>query len=286
MAEYSPVPQPGFIKLESASLFNFTGFDPNVPSRPRSSPSTFGPSQDELLWTSNPLRISHPSIDDGYFTGPTYPPSRAMSPRYEHLGGGIADVRAPTPRRPYAPIAPNPAGLVKMNEGKRPREEEETSEGSAKRRKRSSSSALPVEIGEEDKLLFKLKDDESLPWKDIAARFHSELGKTFQVPALQMRYKRLRERLRVWSEIDVTALRLAHDYWERSKFEIISQKMLEFGASEKWSPKHCARKWAEIMPINDPVVHVPTPAFSHASMSQLSSPVDGPPYVSFFSTIP
>jgi hypothetical protein len=82
-----------------------------------------------------------------------------------------------------------------------------------------------MELGEEDQLLIKLKDEECMPWKDIAARFQSEMGKTYQIPALQMRLKRLRERMRVWTETDVRALRMAHEYWVQSKFDIISQKV-------------------------------------------------------------
>ena len=43
--------------------------------------------------------------------------------------------------------------------------------------------------------------------------------------ALQMRYKRLREKFRVWEEADVNALKLAHEYWEKYKWEIISAKV-------------------------------------------------------------
>ena len=83
----------------------------------------------------------------------------------------------------------------------------------------------PLELSDEDKLLLQLKDDESMPWKDIAARVQTDLGKTYQIPALQMRLKRLRERMRVWTEADLKALRMAHEYWVQSKFEIISQKV-------------------------------------------------------------
>ena len=40
-----------------------------------------------------------------------------------------------------------------------------------------------------------------------------------------MRYKRLREKFRVWEEQDMSALRLAHEYWEKYKWEIISAKV-------------------------------------------------------------
>jgi hypothetical protein len=86
---------------------------------------------------------------------------------------------------------------------------------------------------EEDTLLLRLKDDEGLTWKEIATRFESDMGKTFQVPALQMRLKRLRERMRVWTEGDIQALRLAHEYWMNQKFDIIAAKVCTILSNNK-----------------------------------------------------
>jgi hypothetical protein len=82
-----------------------------------------------------------------------------------------------------------------------------------------------MDMTEEDTLLLRLKDDENLSWKEIQARFQSDMNKCFQIPALQMRLKRLRERMRTWTDMDVQALRMAHDYWLNSKFEIIAAKV-------------------------------------------------------------
>lgn len=90
-----------------------------------------------------------------------------------------------------------------MNALKRMREDEEYSEYGQRKRKRAPSQVGPVELNEEEQLLLKLKEEENLPWKDIAVRFQTDLGKSYQVPALQMRFKRLRERMRSWTEIDV-----------------------------------------------------------------------------------
>lgn len=83
------------------------------------------------------------------------------------------------------------------------RDEEEFIEFNQKRRKRAPSQTGPVELTEEEQLLIKLKEEENLPWKDIAVRFQTDLGKSYQVPALQMRFKRLRERMRTWTDTDV-----------------------------------------------------------------------------------
>lgn len=56
---------------------------------------------------------------------------------------------------------------------------------------------------EDDNLLLKLKDEEGLPWKAIAQRFRDLSRGEFRVPTLQMRYKRLKEKMRVWEVEDV-----------------------------------------------------------------------------------
>lgn len=128
-------------------------------------------------------------------------------------------------RRLYAPIAPHPTG-PRTSAPKRRMDDDDDHSDQSKRRKRSdSNTSATIELGEEDRLLIQLKDEESMPWKDIAARFQSDLGKTYQIPALQMRLKRLRERMRVWTDTDVKALRMAHEYWVQSKFDIIAQKV-------------------------------------------------------------
>jgi hypothetical protein len=80
-------------------------------------------------------------------------------------------------------------------------------------------------LSDEDDFLLKLKDEELLSWKDIVARFSTDLGKTVQLPDLQMQLKRLRERMRVWTDLDAQALRMAHDWWVSNKFDIIASKV-------------------------------------------------------------
>ncbi|KAK7186754.1 hypothetical protein PSPO01_07288 [Paraphaeosphaeria sporulosa] len=244
-------PQPEYVHQEpspDASTHLSGGLSP---SRPRSTPLDY-PS-----WTMNPLGISGPTMHQHYYSSPTYPRSPRLSEPGMDFSGDL-----PNGRRLYAPIAPHPAGS-RRSVPKRSHEDDDEQSDQSKRRKRSeSSTSATIELGEEDRLLIRLKDEESMPWKDIAARFQSDLGKTYQIPALQMRLKRLRERMRVWTEPDVKALRMAHEYWVQSKFDIIAQKMLEYGAAEKWTARQCARKWAEIDPGPTPYTtyehHMPT----------------------------
>ena len=94
-----------------------------------------------------------------------------------------------------------------MNALKRMRDEEDQyADYGQKKRKRAASNVGPVELNEEEQLLLKLKEEENLPWKDIAVRFQTDLGKAYQVPALQMRFKRLRERMRTWTDTDVSVI--------------------------------------------------------------------------------
>lgn len=59
-------------------------------------------------------------------------------------------------------------------------------------------------MSSEEKVLIQLTEKENLPWKEVAIRFKEQTGKTIKVPALQMRKKRLVERLRVWTRSEVT----------------------------------------------------------------------------------
>jgi hypothetical protein len=241
VSDYSRVSEPEYKHPldESYSSAPRTSMDPSShlqveshpPSRPRSSPSTFQPNHPssgpmEFPWPMNPLGISAPAMHEQYYSSGTYPSVRARSPRLSEPAMELAtDLSTSQPRRMYAPIAPHPMASQRTSMPKRSRDDDETSEQSKRRKRSDSNTTASVELGEEDKLLIQLKDEESMPWKDIAARFQSDLGKTYQIPALQMRLKRLRERMRVWTETDIRALRMAHEYWVQSKFDIISQKV-------------------------------------------------------------
>ncbi|KAF7188578.1 hypothetical protein HII31_10240 [Pseudocercospora fuligena] len=255
------------------------------PGRPRSSPSTFGPSADSISWTTNGLGIQgiQYTTAGGQPTPPvtsTFPPNVFQTyPTDDHFGTtSPPEIRQPQPRRPYTNIAPNPVGAA----AKRKRDEEEQSDvpGSAGKRRKRTSSVASADLSEDDRFLVQLKEDENLPWKDIATRFQTEKGKNFQVAALQMRYKRLREKFRIWEDQDVQALKLAHEYWEKYKWEIISAKMLDFGIQERWPARHAARKWQELEAATT-TTHPTTAGLTPASMSQFSSPIDGPVHFAF-----
>ena len=199
----------------------------NIP-RPKSSPSTFGPNVEDLLFPENPFRLRGQE-EFPTFNFPMSPVSaKTSSPYYGNTQDYSHSARAsPTPGRctPVS-IAPDPVGMRQMHAMKRIRDEDDFNADFAQRkRKRTTSNIGPVELNDEEQLLLKLKEEENLPWKDIAVRFQTELGKTYQVPALQMRFKRLRERMRTWTDTEISALEQAFDYWEKFQFDIIAAKV-------------------------------------------------------------
>ena len=99
---------------------------------------------------------------------------------------------------------------------------------------------------ERKKEFFEGLRSKDMPWKDIVKQYEIEYGKSMSQAALQMERKRVKDSLRVWTDIDVKALESAHEYYETRKFSIVAEKMQEFGAEENWSPKQCQKKWEEM----------------------------------------
>lgn len=102
------------------------------------------------------------------------------------------------------PIAIHPDKLRQMNALKRSRDEEDYSDHGDRKRRRLPLPSSPFELNKDEQLLLKLKDEENLPWKEICDRFWTDLGKSYRVPALQMRLKRLRKRMETWAERDAS----------------------------------------------------------------------------------
>lgn len=217
----------------------FPQHESNIPNRPRSSPSTFGPNTEPLIdWPSRPL--PPPGSDDeespSTLHQPTTPRPTPPTPTPRHRASSsistLSELHNQRTGRQYAPIAPNPAGLRQLQQAhaqaqalKRAASEDEWESPSSKK-KRSNPPSPQVEITEEDEFLLKLKDEEeNLSWKEIVARFQTKFGKAYQVPALQMRHKRLRDRMRVWTDNDIAALKMAHEDWLSQRFNIIASKV-------------------------------------------------------------
>lgn len=72
--------------------------------------------------------------------------------------------------------------------------------------KQLGNNADPQLLTEEEEFLLHLREQrEPRPdWKTTVIEFNNHTGKSFQIPALQMRYSRLKERIRPWTEKDVS----------------------------------------------------------------------------------
>ena len=68
----------------------------------------------------------------------------------------------------------------------------------------------------------------------------------FKVPTLQMRYKRLKEKMRVWEADDVGYLKEAKEAVTKEFWEMVSRKMVELGCKKKIPGVACERKWREL----------------------------------------
>ncbi|KAB8304873.1 hypothetical protein EYC80_004205 [Monilinia laxa] len=107
------------------------------------------------------------------------------------------------------------------------------------------------EVNQEEQILMDLAQMDGVPWKDIAKQFNAATGKSMKVPALQMRKKRLCERLRVWTDCEERALTLACEDYDKAKWEEIAKGMLNHGVQEKWSKEAVQRKFNELFHSDD-----------------------------------
>jgi len=188
------------------------------------------PIQPSIPQSQSDDEVSPSSFHKPTTPGPTATPvlTPTQRRRQSYSLSSLAEFQNQAPRRYYAPIAPNPTGVRQLQaqaQAQKRAASEDGWESPSRKRKRSVPLSPQFEITDEDTFLLKLKDDESLSWKEIASRFQTDMGKKFQVPALQMRLKRLRERMRVWTDNDISALKMANEYWSSQKFEIIASKV-------------------------------------------------------------
>ncbi len=172
-------------------------------SRSKSSSSAFPRNVEDQLFPANPYGIENKQYAPPVSSIPpqSMPSIKAVSHSCYPGDYTVSNPSAsPTGHAPI-PIAPHPAGLRQIAL-KRMLDEEEYSEYRSKKQNRASSQSDPVELNEEERLLLKLTE-EKLPWRDISIRFQTDIDKSYKVPALQMRFKRLRVRMRTWTETDV-----------------------------------------------------------------------------------
>lgn len=109
---------------------------------------------------------------------------------------------APAPAR-VAPvsIAPNPAGLRELEQARQVGQEVEQSQRHTRQRRRPRRRSSHIE--EENEVTQQLRD-QGLSWKVIVERVNEKFNKSYNVSCLQMRMARSRQRMREWSEDDVS----------------------------------------------------------------------------------
>ncbi|KAF8426942.1 hypothetical protein EV426DRAFT_572299 [Tirmania nivea] len=101
-------------------------------------------------------------------------------------------------------------------------------------------------------LLYELRETRQLSWKACAAEVIKEHGKAYKVPALQMRYKRLKEKAVAWGPEDVKRLQQAElivkARIEENKMIWIAEEMLKLGGenSRPYTPSSCEKKLREL----------------------------------------
>jgi hypothetical protein len=203
----------------------------------------------------------------------------------------------------YTPIAPQPHEIPRSHGMKRSRDDNDESSDEMKRRKRSDSNILATfELSEEDKLLLQLKEEEAMPWKDIAQRFQSDLGqvlpdsRTPNASPASSRAHAGMDRYRCPSLEDGARLlgtEQVRHHCSKGKLHFTTilphhlltpSQMLEFGAQKKWTARQCAHKWSEVDPA--PAPYAPFEHLQHSFAPYAMSPVEPPhPYLSYMNHV-
>lgn len=141
-----------------------------------------------------PVMDYSPYMEQSMNIAPQPPSPAAPARRTRRSSRQAAPVRE-TPVR----ILPDPEGLERLEQERRQSE--------------SRSQPLPrpggrgrrdPQIEEEDAFVWRMREEEHKSWRVITQSFQRKFNKPVSEPTLQMRLKRLRERLARWDENDVS----------------------------------------------------------------------------------
>lgn len=143
--------------------------------------SYIGPNQAPVLLSSpNPLTLRHSSKEN--------------KSDYRHNSINPESLQPVSPRSTTHPPLPETISALSSRRKRKPLREYPDGEV-----------VLSGEMTTEEQILMRLAEQENLPWKEVALKFKEQTGKTMKIPALQMKKKRLVERLRVWTPSEVNA---------------------------------------------------------------------------------
>ncbi|RDH39249.1 hypothetical protein BDQ94DRAFT_164992 [Aspergillus welwitschiae] len=187
--------------------------------------------------------------------------------------------QAVTPREAPVTILPNPEGLQRMEQERR---QGATDAQNSQRPRAPGRGRRDPQAEEEDAFVERLRE-QNLAWKVIREMFRNKFHKDASEARLQMRMlRRRKERLARWDENDVIIqIRLlirAREYWEHEKYNVIAQKMKEFGAGP-YTPEQCEAQLRYLDAQNrerstGPRTRIPDPQQSRKrSWSKLASSV-------------
>ncbi|KAF2862607.1 RNB-domain-containing protein [Piedraia hortae CBS 480.64] len=213
-------------------------YPPFTPQSAFTYPSNNPPSSSSapLEFTEAPKRPHNTSEHHSFLSKPT----QSYLPIQPHSQICVPTLSAPTPTNRNTLPSPTPC-LKKRSISPPPRPLNPKKPTPPHRSTHPSGGSL----SEDDKLLLSLKAS-GLPWKEIAEKFALARGHTVQIAALQMRYKRLRERGRIWTEKDLRNLAKAVDLWEEERWVFVAKEMEELGSQEQWSADECEKMWVEL----------------------------------------
>ncbi|KAH7403290.1 hypothetical protein BKA64DRAFT_445102 [Cadophora sp. MPI-SDFR-AT-0126] len=104
------------------------------------------------------------------------------------------------------------------------------------------------EITDQERILLQLSVRDQLPWLALRDKFNAMFpGKQMQAAALQMKKKRLVEKLQEWTDVEKRALELSVEK-NKGKWVNVAKDMKRFGAKLKWSSEACQKQWEDMRP--------------------------------------
>ncbi|PVH87123.1 hypothetical protein DL98DRAFT_649420 [Cadophora sp. DSE1049] len=104
------------------------------------------------------------------------------------------------------------------------------------------------EITDQERILLQLSVRDQLPWIALRDKFNTIFpGKQMQAAALQMKKKRLVEKLQEWTDVEKRALELSVEQ-NKGKWVNVAKDMKKFGAKLKWSSEACQKQWEDLRP--------------------------------------
>ncbi|KAL5343322.1 hypothetical protein BJX70DRAFT_393891 [Aspergillus crustosus] len=138
-------------------------------------------------------------------------------------------------REPPVSILPHPEGLQRLEQERR----QSYTDSNSQRPRAPGRGRRDPQAEEEDAFVEELRL-KNHAWKVIREMFRERYNKDATEARLQMRQSRRRkERLAQWAEHDIQILLRARHYWEQQKYQFISQKMAELGATTPFTPEQC-----------------------------------------------